>query len=300
MIDIHAIRRDNPLPGIAGAQVRLHRSGNEWKGCCPFHADRSPSFTIFADGERFYCFGCGASGDVLDYVMRLHGLGMVDAASRLGAGDLPKVDMPKLSPSDRTERNGEALAIWERAIPAAGTLAESYLASRGILPPFPPDIRFSRLPYGKLSPLPCLVAAVRDVAGDVIGIQRIYLRKDGMGKANLPKAKLSLGTVAGGAIRLRDLDGSGTVTVCEGPEDGLSLLSMIGGPVWVAAGASMLPAMRFPPCVRSVVIGADNDAAGEQAARKAAQAFAMRGLSVRIIYPAAGFKDFNDELRGER
>lgn len=300
MIDIQAIRRDNPLPDIAGAQVRLHRSGNEWKGCCPFHADRSPSFTIFADGDRFYCFGCGASGDVLDYVMRLHGLGMVDAARCLGAGDLPKVEMSTLPLADRENRNGEALAIWERAIPAAGTLAESYLASRGILPPFPPDIRFSRLPYGKSSPLPCLVAAVRDVAGDVIGVQRIYLRRDGKGKADLPKAKLSLGTVAGGAIRLGDLDGSGVVTVCEGPEDGLSLLSMIGGPVWVAAGASMLPAMRFPSGVRSIAIGADNDDAGKQAALKAAQAFAMRDLSVRIIYPATGFKDFNDELRGER
>lgn len=300
MIDIHAVRRDNPLQAIAGAQVQLHRSGNEWKGCCPFHADRSPSFTIFADGERFHCFGCGASGDVLDYVMHLYGLGMVDAAQRLGAGDLPKADLPKLPPADRANRNAEALAIWERAIPAAGTLAESYLDCRGILPPFPSDIRFSRLPYGKSNPLPCLVAAVRDVPGEVIGIQRIYLRGDGKGKADLPKSKLSLGTVAGGAIRLGELDPSGMVTVCEGPEDGLSLLSMIGGPVWVAAGASMLPAMRFPPCVRSVVIGADNDAAGEQAARKAAQAFAMRGLSVRIIYPAAGFKDFNDELRGER
>ena len=300
MIDIHAVRRENPLQAIAGAQVQLHRSGNEWKGCCPFHADRSPSFTIFADGERFHCFGCGASGDVLDYVMRLYALDMVDAAHRISAGDLPKADLPKLPPADKANRNGEALAMWERAVPAAGTLAESYLRFRGILPPFPPDIRFSRLPYGKSNPLPCLVAAVRDVAGDVIGIQRIYLRGDGMGKADLPKAKLSLGTVAGGAIRLGDLDASGMVTVCEGPEDGLSLLSMIGGPVWVAAGASMLPAMRFPAGVRSIVIGADSDGAGEQAARKAAQAFAMRGLSVRIIYPAAGFKDFNDELRGER
>ena len=300
MIDIHAVRRDNPLQAIAGAQVQLHRNGNEWKGCCPFHADRSPSFTIFADGERFHCFGCGASGDVLDYVMRLHALDMVDAARRLGAGDLPKADLPKLPPADRLNRNAEALVIWERAVPAAGTLAESYLRFRGILPPFPPDMRFSRLPYGKSNPLPCLVAAVRDVAGEVIGVQRVYLRGDGKGKADLPKSKLSLGTVAGGAIRLGDLDTSGMVTVCEGPEDGLSLLSMIGGPVWVAAGASMLPAMRFPSCIRSVVIGADSDGAGEYAARKAAQAFAMRGLSVRIIYPAAGFKDFNDELRGER
>ena len=80
MIDIHAIRAANPLPTIAGAQVQLKRAGNEWKGCCPFHADRSPSFTIYSGGQRFQCFGCGASGDVLDYVAKLYGLGMVEAA----------------------------------------------------------------------------------------------------------------------------------------------------------------------------------------------------------------------------
>ena len=164
----------------------------------------------------------------------------------------------------------------------------------------PPDIRFTRIPYGNSDPLPCLVAAVRDVAGVMTGLQRIYLRSDGRGKADLPKPKLSLGKVAGGAIRLGGLDEAGTVTVCEGPEDGLSLLEMLGAPVWVAAGAIMLPAMQFPPEVRSVVIGADNDEAGDTAARKAAHAFALRGLTVRIIHPLPGFKDFNDELRGGR
>lgn len=298
MIDIHAIRTANPLPSVAGAQVRLQRAGKEWKGCCPFHADRSPSFTIFAGGERFYCFGCGASGDVIDYVSRLHGWGMVEAARALCGGELPKVELPDLAPAAKADRAPEAQVIWERAVPAAGTLAESYLASRGISPPFPPDIRFSRLSYGNSNPLPCLVAAVRDVAGDVTGIQRIYLRSDGKGKADLPKAKLSLGVVKGGAIRLGDPDASGVVTVCEGPEDGMSLLDMLGAPVWVAAGASFLPHMQFPAEVRSIVIGADNDTRGQEEAKKAAQAFAKRGLSVRIIRPLDGFKDFNDELRG--
>ena len=62
----------------------------------------------------------------------------------------------------------------------------------------------------------------------------------------------------------------------------------------------MLPAMQFPPEVRSVVIGADNDDAGAMAADKAAKAFTSRGLSVRIIRPLSGFKDFNDELKGVR
>ncbi len=300
MIDIHAIRTANPLPSIVGAAVKLQRAGNEWKGCCPFHADRSPSFTIYSDGERFQCFGCGAQGDVLDFVARLYGLGMVEAARVLCANDLPMVELPALPPADRGNRTSEALAIWEKAIPAAGTLAQAYLEARGINPPLPHDIRFSRLPYGNSSPLPCLVAAVRNVTGAITGLQRIYLRSDGRGKADLPKAKLSLGKVAGGAIRLGDLDASGMVTVCEGPEDGLSLLEMLGGTIWVAAGASMLPAMQFPPQVRSIVIGADNDSAGAMAADKAAKAFTSRGLAVRIIRPLEGFKDFNDELRGNR
>ncbi|MEO6092896.1 MAG: CHC2 zinc finger domain-containing protein [Novosphingobium sp.] len=300
MIDIHSVRTANPLPSVAGAQVRLRRAGNEWKGCCPFHSDRTPSFTIFADGERFHCFGCGAQGDVLDYVARLYGIGMVEAASVLCIGDLQKVELPRLPSAATPDRAPEALAICARAVSAAGTLAEAYLASRGINPPFPPDIGFSWLPYGNSRPLPCLVAAVRNLAGKVTGIQRIFLRSDGRGKADLPKPKLSLGNVAGGAIRLGELDEAGTVAVCEGPEDGLSLLAMLGVPVWVAAGASMLPAMQFPAEIHSIIIGADNDEAGRHAARKAAQAFAERGLSVRIIYPLEGFKDFNDELRGGR
>lgn len=300
MIDIQAIRAANHLPSIVAAQVRLQRSGNEWKGCCPFHPDRSPSFTIYKGGQRFQCFGCGAEGDVLDYVARLYRVGMVEAARVLCAGELPTIELPSLPVASRASRTVEAQAIWERAIPAAGTLAETYLASRRIFGPLPPDIRFSRLPYGKSSPLPCLVAAVRNLSGDVVGVQRVYLRNDGSRKANLPKTKLSLGKVAGGAIRLGDLDASGSVTVCEGPEDGLSLLETMGGPVWVAAGATFMPTMQFPPEIRSIIIGADNDEAGALAADKAAKAFVKRGLAVRIIRPLTGFKDWNDELRGVR
>ncbi|MEO0032106.1 MAG: hypothetical protein RIS94_1864 [Pseudomonadota bacterium] len=121
-----------------------------------------------------------------------------------------------------------------------------------------------------------------------------------MGKADVAKPKRSLGQVKGGAIRLGQSDRSGMLTVCEGPETGLSLVEMLGGPVWVSAGASFLPVMRFPPDVHSIVIGADNDEAGRASAAQAAQAFAERGLSVRVIRPLEGFKDFNDELREAR
>ena len=73
---------------------------------------------------------------------------------------------------------------------------------------------------------------------------------------------------------------------------------MLGGPVWASAGLSFLPTMQFPPQVYSIIIGADNDPQGREGAQKAALAYAVRGLSVRIIYPLEAFKDFNDELRG--
>lgn len=305
MMNLDAIRQANPLLEVAGRLVRLRRSGNEWTACCPFHADRSPSFTIFDGGRRFHCFGCGASGDVLDFVQRAYDLDLPAAARMLGAGDLPTSRLRQgsaqriaaLEKSD-LRRMAEARAIWHRAEPAAGTLAEAYLRGRGIQPPYPPSLRFLRLACGNSGPLPCLVAAVQDVAGAVIGIQRIWLAHDGRGKADLPKPKLSLGAIKGGAIHLGEPDGGGRLAICEGPETGLSLAALLGLPVWVAAGASFLPAMQFPPEVRSIVIGADNDAAGQDAADKAAQAHAARGLFVRIIRPLDGFKDFNDELRG--
>ena len=300
MIDPESIRRSNPLQDIAGRLVPLRAAGSEWTACCPFHADRSPSFTIFDAGRRFHCFGCGASGDVLDFVQRAYGVTLPQAARMLSAGEVPSCgdNARAKAAENRQGRSAEALTIWNRASPAAGTLAEAYLAFRGITALAPADIRFRRLPCGNSGPLPCLVAAVRCAAGEVMGIQRTYLRSDGRGKADLPKPKLSLGKVAGGAIRLGDLDAAGTVTVCEGLEDGLSLREMLGGPVWVAAGASMLPAMQFPADVRAIIIGADNDAAGAEAAKKAAHAFAVRGLTVRTVRPLAGLKDFNDEWRG--
>ncbi len=51
-IDIDGVRAGNPLPAVVGASLKLHRAGSEWKACCPFHADRSPSFTIFDGGGR--------------------------------------------------------------------------------------------------------------------------------------------------------------------------------------------------------------------------------------------------------
>ncbi len=302
-LDMDAIRRAHPLPDVARQLVPLRRSGGEWLARCPFHADRTPSFTIYDGGTRFKCFGCGVAGDVLDFVQRAYDVSLIEAVRRLDAGHVPTIGLPaQVQNASRINADRQAMAqsIWRRAGPVTGTPAESYLRSRRLHPPYPASLAFLPLRCGDMGRLPCLVAAVRDVGGVVTGVQRIWLAADGGGKADIDKPKRSLGVIRGGAIRLAEPGGDGALAICEGPETGLSLQTMLGLPVWVAAGASFMPAMQFPPAVRSIVIGADNDPAGQRAAKQSAQAFAVRGLAVRIVHPLDGYDDFNAELTGQR
>jgi 5S rRNA maturation endonuclease (ribonuclease M5) len=90
------------------------------------------------------------------------------------------------------------------------------------------------------------------------------------------------------------------VIVAEGMEDALTLQRGIGLPAWAAAGAGMLPSLALSPSIRSVVIGADADAAGEDCAQQACARFVQAGCSVRIIRPRPPHKDFNAELCASR
>lgn len=293
------IRDRFPLSGVARqAGVRLQRAGRELKGCCPFHPDKSPSFTIYADDRRFQCFGCGAEGDVLDFVQRAYAVKLLPAIEMLDGGALRELEQQRVVATPKADWSKAALSIWNEAAPIVGTPAEAYLRSRGITMHLPHTLRFARLRYPQeQGRRPALIAAVCDPAGDLTGIQRTFLTKEGR-KAGVPEVKLSLGRVAGGAIQIGPPVASLVVT--EGLEDGLTLAQALGRSVWVSAGTSMLPRMELADITRAVVIGADGDAAGETAANKAAHAFAAVGRKVRIMRPAPGFKDFNAELVGTR
>lgn len=294
-LDIPAIRAATPISAVIAQHVKLQRVAAEWKGCCPFHADRTPSFTV-NDAKGFYhCFGCGRHGDVLDFVQAIEGGGLRQAAERVS--NLPVVYRGRPAPPDEGDRSGEARQIWRQAVPIIGTLAETYLRSRGLWCALPASLRFARLPYGKRGPLhPCLIALVASADNRAIGIQRTYLNASGTGKAIVPKPKLSLGRIRGGAIRLAPA--AGELVVCEGLEDGLTLQQDLGTATWVAAGVGNLVTLEMPAGVNSIIIGADRDTSGEQGARAAAERFAAEGKIVRIIRPFEGFKDFNAELLG--
>lgn len=295
LLDIAGIRHSYPLNVVAAKSLKLTPAGKEWKAVCPFHDDRSPSFYIFNGGTRWHCFGCGASGDVLDFMQRLHRVTLRQAAEMLGSAGLPVVQSRGTDAQERgADRTEEARAIWRAAVPIAGTPAELYLRQRGIRTTIPGSIRYARLRYGSRGPEhPCLIALVATVDHQLSGIQRTYLNATGSGKAAVPKPKLSLGRVRGSAIRLAPA--AAQLTICEGLEDGLTLQQELGLAVWVSAGAGMMAAMRLPVGCNRVVIGADGDAAGEVAALAAKAEFESQGRAVRIIRPIDA-KDFNQEL----
>jgi DNA primase len=68
---VEEIVRRNPIDQIISSYVTLKPAGSNMVGLCPFHSENSPSFTVFGSDDHFYCFGCGAGGDVITFVMRM-------------------------------------------------------------------------------------------------------------------------------------------------------------------------------------------------------------------------------------
>ena len=134
------IRTRVPLEGVIGKRVRLTRRGRELLGLCPFHKEKTPSFTVNEDKGFFHCFGCGAHGDVIGFVMRDEGLSFPETVERL-AGDaglpLPARD-PRAEAREKQRHSlfgvVEAAAKWFEAELAGprGEAARRYLDSRGV------------------------------------------------------------------------------------------------------------------------------------------------------------------------
>jgi DNA primase len=130
------------LAEVIGRRVKLTRRGREFIGLCPFHNEKTPSFSVVEDKGFYHCFGCGAHGDVISYVMQGEGLGFLDAVEDLArrAGlDVPK---PTREEHDRALRvvglQGAveaACAFFEASLNAVeGREARLYLERRGLDP----------------------------------------------------------------------------------------------------------------------------------------------------------------------
>jgi len=302
------------LSTILHRHTVLKKRGRELAGLCPFHSERSPSFEVNDAKGTFFCHGCGAGGDHFTALIKLDGLTFRTAFEALTNDTFPGVD-----PADRARQAAEdeaerlaaiedARAFWAAAIDIYGTPAETYLRrARGIVSNLPPTMRFGMVPAAKddagqwKRTYPALLCAVTR-GDDLVAIQRVFLRDDGRDKRWGKKSKLTLGRFRGGAVKMgsRRPDPAELI-VCEGPEDGLSLAQELPErEVWAALGTANMPLLDLPASVRRIVLAGQNDAAGRAAVDAAAAALAERGLEVSTMWPAAEFKDWNDQSRGRR
>ena len=132
------LRARTPLPGLIGRKTRLLKSGRNWKGCCPFHGEKTPSFYVYDD--HFHCFGCGAHGDAITFVMRSEGASFPEAVERLAAEAGMEVPKPSAQEVAREKRARDLHAVMAAAAEAyhrrlfmpEGRPALDYLLRRGL------------------------------------------------------------------------------------------------------------------------------------------------------------------------
>ena len=209
-----------------------------------------------------------------------------------------RIGATRIRTADETaESRRRVRGFWFHCDYARGTPVAKYLAKRGL--PWlagHASIRYraeTSHPSGAF--LPAMIALIYDGAGAISAVHRTYLTSDGY-KASVDPVKASLGSFAGGAIRL---DPAGPeMVIGEGLETAASAGFVLGLPAWAAVACGNLrSSMVLPPTVKTVVIAADHDGPGRRAAHGAAARWKAEGRAVRIATPDRTGADFNDLLR---
>ena len=80
---LYALRNANPIETVMGSYINLIRRGRNYVCSCPFHSEKTPSCTVFTETQSFYCFGCGAGGDVITFIMKVENLDFMEAVKLL-------------------------------------------------------------------------------------------------------------------------------------------------------------------------------------------------------------------------
>lgn len=281
--DFEALRRSYPLVNIAGRSVALKRSRDLKIGCCPFHPDRSPSFTIYPD-DTYHCFGCGAHGDVIDYVRTEQGLNTAEAIAWLTGGDMPSLNdedrEQRRRDRERAERRRQAEAAaarigaqrrWDAAVPVNGA-GHPYLTRKNVAP------------YGARHEGDLLLLPIRDAAGAILSVQSIAADGAKMFHPGAP--------VAGGRLIIGEP--TDRIIVVEGFATGATVHAATGLQVAIAfskAGVKAVARALVKEGRTGVVIGADTNAADEMKAL-------ADELGVKVVLPdmaGAEGTDFNDQ-----
>lgn len=253
LINFEAIRAYNPLVQYCqklGIELQRNGAAGRMVALCPLHQERTPSFYVYTDDNRFHCFGCGSHGDVTDLEQALGGGTRVEAAARLGAGisSYPlAIRKPKATPDPRPRPNLDDLETCSlrelkrisamRAIPLEGLRLAS---ERRVL---------FRCDYPHQGP--CYV--VTDDSRRNANVRRFDGKRfESIDGKEGPKAKSARGSEASWPIGSSQASGFPSIALCEGAPDFLSAFAL--------AHAGGVESLAMPVCMTSASCSIHKDA----------------------------------------
>lgn len=294
-IDIEAIKDQYPIASVIEQHIALRRKGGKLEGLCPFHDERTPSFKIYEKDERYHCYGCGAHGDVFDFLQHMEGLDIRAAAERLTGGVFPvytpdrieelRAKRAVLEAQDAARREAAMRSARERWIAAdPNVTGHPYLLLKGV------KSHGLRIEGDRL-----LISLIGD-DGKIQTLQSI----DASGrKMFVSDAPVSGGLfVIGGKVASSETP----VLLCEGYATAASLYEATGYVTVCAFNSGNMPkvaerlALRYPDKTY-IVAGDDDRGKASNAGREAALASAAI-LKSEAIFPAfapdSSGTDFND------
>ena len=285
--------------------------GGEWRAgsglapcpiCQPERRKDQRALALSDSGGRLLVY-CHKGGCAVLAELQARGL----AEGRGGLVVMPDPEEAKRRRADELRREANRLQtahdLFAAAVSCQGTPAQTYLEARGIT-----GLRFNKMfntlrchpaalhgPSGRH--FPAMVAQIRGPKGEALGIHRTFLRPDGSGKADVTPAKMMLGPSASGAVRFGP--DAKVMALAEGIETALSVSMASRLTVWATLSTSGLKGLILPPrpIGEVVIIAADNDPAGLEAAAIVAGALEAAGRAVSIIHPVKVGADFNDVLQ---
>ena len=307
-VDVEQLKRMNPIEEvIAERGVELRPQGGRLSGLCPFHEDGTPSLVVYPETDSFYCFGCGAAGDAIDFVRRADGVDFREAAKRLAHGRVPsetssrsarRSSAPRLSIDDRLILSAACELYHESLLRTPGIL--QYLETRGIpawvarhcrlgysdgqvLVPY---LRRRRLSLKRARELGLLFRSGNEamtgrvVIPDLRGAHCGWMIGRVLDGREQPKYRgLSLPRPLLGYEQAR---GHRRIFLTEGPFDWLTLVSW-GLPACALLGTQPgRGTARLLSRVRSIVVVLDRDDAGREAAAQLARELGARALLLEL------------------
>jgi DNA polymerase I-like protein with 3'-5' exonuclease and polymerase domains len=274
---------------------------------CPFHDDANPSCHIYDD--HYHCFACGAHGDAISWLREVEGLSFGAAQDALACWEPRKRERSAAELKDDGKTLARAQVLWDEAEPIAGTLAIDYLTFRHIdvdqltggpeaVLRFHPNCPFDGPVRG-----PCLLALYQDIDTNAFaGIHRIALTPAAFTHVPGSVKRRMLGRWAPRRRAVKLWPAKRGLMLGVGLETTLAAATRIAHkghplrPAWAMLSAGAIASCGPITGVELVVLLADNEPVGQQAAQTAAQLLSASGCKAVVLKPTA-VKDFNDLVR---